>query len=340
MPLHLTEAQLHEPVTAYTRADFTTLYPQWTVGEALAHMRRHPPPGRIIYFYVVDDALRLLGVVPTRRLLLANLETPVRDVMIKSVIAIPDSATLLDACEFFTLHRLLAFPVVDGARRLVGVIDIEAYAEELAETSVSSDTTPTLAAPRPTDDVFQLIGVRLTRSQQARPLVAFRGRFPWLLCNVAGGTLAAVLAEIYQVELNWERAVLALFIPVVLALAESVAIQSVTLALEAFREAGPSWKELLKRLRPEASTGALLGLSTGLLVGAIAAIWQAKLTLFFIVLGGIGAGVTCAAVAGLTVPHLLRLLKRDPQVAAGPIALTCADVAALLAYFNLARLLT
>lgn len=341
MPLHLTEAQLNEPVTAYTRSDFATLYPEWTVGAALAHMRDHPPPGRIIYFYVVDEALKLVGVVPTRRLLLATLETKIADLMIKGVIAIPASATLLEACEFFTMHRLLAFPVVDGARRLLGVIDIEAYAEELADTGDSGNAPPVAAVtPAARDDVFQLIGVRLTRSQQARPLVAFRGRFPWLLCNVAGGTLAAILAEIYQVELNWQHAVLALFIPVVLALAESVAIQSVTLALEAFREAKPSWKELFARLRSEAITGLMLGLATGLLVGAIAAVWQGLAVLFLIVLGGIGIGVTCAALAGLTVPHLLHLLKRDPQVAAGPIALTCADVAALLAYFNLARLLT
>lgn len=337
MPLHLTEAQLNEPVTNYVRSDYTTLCPQWTAGEALAHMRSNPPPGRIIYFYVVDESMRLLGVVPTRRLLLAALDTRVADIMIASVIAIPSFATLLDACEFFTMHRLLAFPVVDEARRLVGVIDIETYAEELAETG---DGDAASASPGPRDDVFQLIGVRLTRAQQARPLTAFRGRFPWLLCNVAGGTLAAVLVEMYHVELNWQHAVLALFIPVVLALAESVAIQSVTLALGAFRDAGPSWGELFRRVRPEAATGVLLGLATGVLVGGIAAVWQGLAVLFLIVLGGIAVGVTGAAVAGLAVPHVLRLLKCDPQVAAGPIALTCADVVALLAYFNLARLLT
>ncbi len=337
MPLHLTEAQLNEPVTSYIRRDYATLYPQWTAGEALAHMRSNPPPGRIIYFYVVDESMRLLGVVPTRRLLLAALETRVQDIMIASVIAIPSFATLLDACEFFTMHRLLAFPVVDEARRLVGVIDIETYAEELSETG-DGNAAPDSPAAR--DDVFQLIGVRLTRAQQARPLVAFRGRFPWLLCNVAGGTLAAILVELYHVELNWQHAVLALFIPVVLALAESVAIQSVTLALETFRDGRPSGGELFRRLRPEASTGVLLGIATGVMVGGIAAVWQGIAVLFFIVLGGIAIGVTGAAVAGMAVPQVLRLLKRDPQVAAGPIALTCADVVALLAYFNLARLLT
>jgi magnesium transporter len=332
MPLHLTEAQLNEPVSKHLRTDFTTLSPDWTVGEALDHMRRHPPPGRIIYFYVVDEFLRLVGVVPTRRLLLSPADTRIADVMVRAVVAIPADATVLEACEFFTLHRLLAFPVVEAGRRLVGVVDVDLYTEELAETGEEG--------PAERNDIFQLIGVRLTRSQQARPLVAFRGRFPWLLCNVGGGTLAAILSGIYQTELNWNHAVLALFIPVVLALAESVAIQSVTLTLEGLHNARPTWADLFTRGRHELVTGLLLGVGTGLLVATLAAAWQGVAVLFLIVLGGIGLGVTGAAVCGLAVPYLLRLASRDPRVAAGPIALACADVVTLLAYFNLARLLT
>src|SRR4029077_16080323 len=144
--------------------------------------------------------------------------------------------------------------------------DVDLYTEELADTGEDG--------PNERDDVFQLIGVRLTKSQQARPLRAFRGRFPWLLCNIAGGTLAAILADIYQVELNWKNAVLAIFIPVVLALAESVAIQSVTLTLDSMRATKPSWGDLAKRARYELLTGLLLGAGTGLLVASLASIWQ------------------------------------------------------------------
>jgi magnesium transporter len=228
---------------------------------------------------------------------------------------------------------LLAFPVVESGRRLVGVVDVDLYTEELAETGEGPLSTGR-------EGVFQLIGVRLTATQQTRPLRAFRGRFPWLLCNIAGGVLAAILAGLYEDQLNWNRAVLALFIPVVLALAESVAIQSVTLALDALRGTTATWRDLARRARFEGATGLLLGAATGILVAALAAIWQGVPVLFLVVAGGIACGVTGAAVAGLSVPYLLRLLHRDPQLAAGPIALTCADVLTLLAYFNLARLLT
>jgi magnesium transporter len=256
------------------------------------------------------------------------LDKKIADIMISRVITVPANATVLEACEFFTLHRLLAFPVVESGI-LVGVVDVDLYTEELAEGE-----NPVVG-----HDVFQLIGVRLTRSQQARPLTAFRGRFPWLLCNVVGGTIAAGLSGIYQTELNWNHAVLALFIPVVLSLAESVSIQSVTLTLEGLRGANPSTRDLIKRMRYELLTGLLLGFGTGAIVALVATVWQGLALLFLIVFAGITFGVTGAAVCGMAVPYILHLLSRDPRVAAGPIALTCADVITLLVYFNLARLL-
>jgi len=88
---------------------------------------------------------------------------------------------VLEACEFFTLHRLLGFPVVDDNRRIIGVVDVELYTTELSELDRSERN----------DYLFQLVGVHLAEAQQSAPLIAFRSRFPWLLCNIAGGILAA-----------------------------------------------------------------------------------------------------------------------------------------------------
>jgi magnesium transporter len=93
-------------------------------------------------------------------------------------------------------------------------------------------------------------------------------------------------------------------------------------------------------MRYEFFTGLLLGAGTGLIVALLAGLWHGFASLFPILLGGIAIGVTGAAICGLAIPYILRLMSRDPRVAAGPIALTCADVVTLLAYFNLARLLT
>jgi magnesium transporter len=325
----LTKAHLADVVSLHMRRDFMQLTVGQSVGEALAAVRERPGVGRIIYFYVADADGRLCGVVPTRRLLLSPPDKPVADVMVHQVIAIPATATVLDACEFFTLHRLLAFPVVDAERRIVGVVDVDLYTEEMSDIERREGG----------DDLFQLIGVQLSEAQQASPMAAFRRRFPWLLCNIGAGLLAALLAGLYRAELAWDGAALALFVPVVLALAESVTIQSVSLALQTLHGRRPAWPTLLPRVGRELTTGLLLGAACGLVVGLVALTWLWHPGVALCLLGGVAGGVAFAAVAGLAAPNLLRLFRLDPRVAAGPLALALADIATLLLYFSLARVL-
>lgn len=331
-PSRITEQVLNDPVTSHCHHDFTTLRPEWTVAEALGYMRSHPPTGRIIYFYAVDDVGKLTGVVPTRRLLLSPPDKPVADVMIRSVIAVPGSATVLEACEFFTFHKLLAFPIVDADRRLVGVIDVDLYTEELT-WSPDEPVTPGKA-----DDVFEIIGVHLSAAAQANPLKSARGRFPWLLCNIGGGLMAAVLSGVYEDVLTWKTAVMAMFIPVVLALSESVAIQSVTLTVGRLRNEKPRWGVLARLGIVEGTAGLLLGVACAMTVAAVAGAWLRDTSVVAILFLGIAFGVTVSAVIGFAVPTLLHRLKWNPQVAAGPIALAATDMLTLLAYFNLGRM--
>lgn len=320
------ENDLNDLVTEHMRADFARLHVDQTVGEALAAIREKPPEGRIIYFYVVDDENRLKGVVPTRRLLLNIPDKRVGHIMVRDAIAIPGTATVLEACEFFMFHRLLAFPVVDEERRLLGIVDVELYTDELGDIERREES----------DELFQLIGVHLTESQQASPWIAFRSRFPWLLANIGGGILAAFLSGVFEAELQ-KAVALALFIPVVLALAESVSIQSVSLALQSWRGQHPTLEAILKKLRWELVTGLFLGIASSVAVATVALIWLGQVRVVLCLLGGIAGGVTCAAVIGVAMPSLLRLLRREPQVAAGPIALALTDMVTLLIYFTLAR---
>jgi NhaA family Na+:H+ antiporter len=142
-----------EPVTLHMHRDFSFLRTDQTVTEALAWLRDHPPAARVIYFYVVDDAGVLRGVMPTRKLILGAPEARVADIMQPSVIAIPNSATVLEACKFFVLHRLLAFPVVDGDGRLIGMVDVDLYTSELAR---QSESVPAARFLRPLARFFQI----------------------------------------------------------------------------------------------------------------------------------------------------------------------------------------
>lgn len=208
--------ELTDPIERHINRDFVRLRPELTVGEALLEIRRQRPASRIIYFYVLDSDGKLLGVVPTRRLLLHEFEARLADVMIHPVISMSLHCTVAQACEYFILHRLLAFPVVDDEQRLVGTIDVEIYTKEIGE----------MERWERNDDLFQLLGVQMAASKAGNPAAAFRSRFPWLLCNIAGGLVAAAITSLFEADLQ-RTVALALFVPVTLSLAESVSIQSV-----------------------------------------------------------------------------------------------------------------
>jgi len=91
---------LNDPISRHMHGGFARVLVDQTVGEALETVRRQPPEGRIIYFYVLDQENRLTGVVPTRRLLLNPPEKPIAEIMVREVIAVPQTATVLEASAF------------------------------------------------------------------------------------------------------------------------------------------------------------------------------------------------------------------------------------------------
>ncbi|MEX0717531.1 MAG: magnesium transporter [Planctomycetaceae bacterium] len=316
----------NDGVLEHARRDYVYVNENQTLGEALAQLQRAKPPGRIVYLYVVDEEHRLRGVLPTRRLLLNPADMPVADSMIREVIALPETATLLDACEMFILHRLLAFPVVDADRKLLGIVDVELYTDEVSE----------LARREESEDVFQLIGVRLAHVQMASLATTFGRRFPWLLCNIGGGIACALLAGRFEGVLNRVVAI-ALFIPVVLAVAESVSIQTLSLTLQAHHGNRFNWKETLRLLRRELPLGAMLGAGCGLLIGAVALGWRGEGWVALAILLGVLLAVTTATTLGLAVPTILHAANRDPKLASGPIVLTLTDLATLTYYLGFAH---
>lgn len=131
-------AGLNEPVTTRMHRNFVQLASGLTVGEALEWLRQHPPSARVIYLYVIDADGLVVGVVPTRRLLLSQPGARLADIMVRNVVTLPERASILDACEFFIQYRLLAFPVVDAKGRMIGLVDVDLYNDQLSRLSEST----------------------------------------------------------------------------------------------------------------------------------------------------------------------------------------------------------
>jgi magnesium transporter len=313
------------PALKYARADFPQLNADSSVDTALSEIRRKGVGERVVYFYAVDASRKLAGVVPTRRLLTALPATMVREIMVPKVVALPESATVLEACEFFVLYRFLAFPIVDRERRIIGVVDSDVFTESVLESEEPKEASR--------DDFFEALGFHLGQVRDASPWRSFRYRFPWLTATIVAGTVCAFLAGRFETTLA-HSLVIAFFLTMVLGLNESVSTQSMSVTIQALRSVPFSWRWFRMALRRELATALLLGFACGAVVAAIVWIWREDGRAAVVIGGSIGLSLVTACLFGLSVPSFLHRLNLDPKIAAGPITLALADICALLFYFT------
>lgn len=320
-------------IAEHARKDFPLLDATMSVAEALDRIRREGVGERVIYFFAVDAEKRLVGVLPTRRLLTAPLEARLEEIMVRRVVAIPATATVLEACEFFVLYKFFAFPVVDSQRHVIGIVDVSLFAEEMLEAGDREEKQEAQMS----DQIFEAIGFRLAEVRGASPWRVFRFRFPWLLVTVAAGTISALLAGAFEATLA-HGLVIAFFLTMVLGLNESVGAQSMSVTIQTLRSASVTWAWFWKALRQELATAVLLGLACGGVVAAIVWLWRRDLLAAGVIGGSVSLSLVTACLFGLCVPSLLHRSKLDPKISAGPVTLALADVFALVIYFTSAWL--
>ena len=321
------QQHLNKSVGEFLRPGPPPLRIDQTVGQALEAIRATGLEERIFYFYVVDAEGRLSGVVPARKLLTEPLEQLIEEVMIRRTLSLPETATLLEACECFILHKFLAIPVVDAQKRLRGIIDVGLFTDEVMELGSSNNN----------DQLFQTIGIHVQEVLHASPWKAFAIRFPWLAATVSGGVLCAMMAGAFAATLE-KRVVLAVFMALVLGLGEAVAAQSLALTVQSLPAARIRWKWLRVKLRREAVTAIFLGILAGSAVTLMVGLFWDDLHAALAIGGSVVVSIFVAGMMGVLVPSLLRVVSWDPRIAAGPITLAAADLFTVSCYLVVAKI--
>jgi hypothetical protein len=181
------------------------------------------------------------------------------------------------------------------------------------------------------DLTYQLTGVTLPEGEATLPPRGLWRRLPWLACALQGGVVAALVFGLYKPPTPRSPSLPALiaFVPLALALADSLALQSVGLAIR-LRGAGG---QLRRGLAKELLAGTLLALVCGLASAGAALALGTAMRLAFAVAAAVAAGAVVAAVVGFA----LAVLFGGGRVAAGPLARALAGAGALLLYLFVTR---
>lgn len=112
--------------------DFIAFKTHFTVEQTIEELRRlKPEPDEIYYLYVIDNEERLCGVVSLRDLVISEPQTPLYEIMSRNVVYVKDMDNVNSLVEIISKYSLLAVPVVDDDKRLIGVVIINDIVYEL-----------------------------------------------------------------------------------------------------------------------------------------------------------------------------------------------------------------
>lgn len=298
-----------------------------TAGKAIEVLREIAPDAETVYYvFVVNKKNQLVGVISLRELIVADLNTLIEDIMHRKVKSVNVNMDQEEVAAIVSKYNFLAIPVVDDDNSLVGIITVDDIIDVIHEEA--------------TEDIYRLAGTSEVEMQDDlinRVITSLRSRLPWLLVTLFGGLLAGKIIRSIEGELQAVVA-LAYFIPLLTGMGGNVGTQSSTLTVRGLATGQIDAKEMFLTVGRETIVGASVGIICGLIVTAVAFIWQKSLLLGIVVGGALFGNMVTAATMGTFVPLVFKRLGVDPAVASAPFISTSIDITGLLIYSLLASI--
>ncbi len=300
-----------------------------TVREALDELGRQASELETIYYlYVVDEDNMLRGIVSTRQLVssLAKPNLTLGEMMETDVVVALVTEDQESVAEKVEHYNLLAIPVVDSGRKLLGIIThddvIDVVREELTEDAHR------IAAVTPLEDDFLRIGL-LTLSWK---------RGIWLTILFFAALLTAFALRHYEFELE-NFAWLVWFIPLIISSGGNSGSQSATLVITAMTCGEVKFGDWYRVLVRESIVSLLLGTFLAL-IGFVVAIFVAPSIHDALVIPiTLLAVIVCGCMCGAALPILFKRAGLDPALMSNPFVAGIVDILGIVIYINVARFL-
>jgi len=298
--------------------------PSWTVGQTIDYMRETPDlPERFWELYVVDPDRKLKGAVALDRLLRTKRPVPIDELIEEELRPVRVSDDQEDVARLFERYDLVSAPVVDESDRLVGVItfdDIVDVIEEEAE-----------------EDIRALGGVGREEELSDPVWRIARGRFNWLVVNLATAFLASSVLGLFEGELQ-KMVALAVLAPIVASQGGNAATQTMTVAVRALATRELSSTNAGRIILRELLVGLVNGLAFAVITGVAAAAWFRVPDLGLVIGLAMICNLVAGALGGILVPLALHRLHSDPAVASGVFVTTVTDVVGFFSFLGIATL--
>jgi len=306
------------------QTDFIAVPPDWNVGQAIDYMRETPDlPDRFYEIYAVDQWQRWQGAVSLDALLRSRRPVPLAELIDEDRRRVSVNDDQEEVARLFGKYNLVAAPVVDIDNRLVGVITIDDVVDVIEEEA--------------DEDLKALGGVTSDEELSDSFWSIAKGRFNWLIVNLATAFLASSVLGLFEGQLE-QMVALAVLAPIVASQGGNAATQTMTVAVRALATRQLHPNNASRVVIREGLVGLMNGLAFAVITGIAAVAWF-KIPALGVVIGlAMLVNMIAGALGGILIPMVLEKVKADPAVASGTFVTTVTDVVGFFSFLGIATL--
>ncbi|PHS73753.1 MAG: magnesium transporter [Cycloclasticus sp.] len=304
--------------------DMISIRPDVNLDVVLRYLRqRGEMPDNTDKLFVVDKEDRYIGVLNITDLLTEGSKKPVVDIMQTDEKALKPTVSANEVALFFEDYNLVSAPVVDDDNHLIGRITVDDVVDVIRDEADRSLLS--MAGLDEDDDMFSPV----VRSAKRRAV--------WLGINLFTAFLAAWVIGLFTATIE-QIVALAVLMPIVASMGGIAGSQTLMLVIRgiALNQVGKTnarwllWKEL--------AVGALNGVLWASVVAVITGFWFQSLALGLLIAAAMVINLIVAALAGASIPLILKRINIDPALAGGVVLTTVTDVIGFLSFLGLATI--
>ncbi|MDR2377001.1 MAG: magnesium transporter [Treponema sp.] len=306
--------------------EYIDLLANATVQEAFDVIRKTGLNKETIYTcYVMHWDRLLVGVVSAKTLMLARPQDKIGNIMDTNIVFAYTTDDQEAVAALFKKYDLLAMPVVDKEKRLVGIITIDDIVEVIEEEN--TEDFEKMGALNPSDEPYLKTSI----------IKLARNRILWLLVLMLSATVTGGVISSFEHSLA-VLPILVAFIPMLMDTGGNAGSQSSTLIIRGMAVGEITLKDIIKVIWREIRIGTLCGIALGLVNFVRIYLMNGRdLLLCTAVTASLFCTILMAKSVGCMLPMLAKKLKIDPAIMAAPLITTIVDGTSLIVYFSIAK---
>ena len=290
----------------------------------LRYLRRFESlPNHTDKIFVVDENDVLQGVLPIRKLLVADPDAIVEHIMARDIVRFRPEDNTEEAAQAFERYDLVTAPVTDAEGKLIGRLTVDEMVDVIREGTEA--------------DMLNMAGLQEDEDLFAPVLDSVKNRWMWLAVNLCTAFLASRVIGAFEGSIS-QIVALAALMPIVAGIGGNSGNQTITMIVRAMAMGQLSGSQALHLLRKEVGVALINGVIWGGVMGVVAWLLYKNIGIGLVMVAAMTLNLLLAATVGVLIPVIMDKLGRDPALGSSVLITAVTDSGGFLIFLGLATI--